>query len=239
VFNYVNLHVYHYAGNNPVKYVDPDGKVINLAVAGVGALIGAGVGSVSAFATGGSGKDIAAAAVGGAVTGGMAGLTMGGSLVVQVAAGALAGTAGYMANNIVKGESYTAEGIAGSAMGGATGVMAGATLNKLISAASNLVTQSRGYDPVSAIVKAATGKGNFSMGASATFAEADELGKAWVGEGYRTMSNGGGYVSKDGTRTFRFPTEKSSSYATTGVQANFERLVDNKVVSNGHLNITD
>jgi hypothetical protein len=27
VFNYVNLHVYHYAGNNPVKYVDPDGRI--------------------------------------------------------------------------------------------------------------------------------------------------------------------------------------------------------------------
>jgi len=26
VFNFVNLHVYHYAGNNPVKYVDPDGN---------------------------------------------------------------------------------------------------------------------------------------------------------------------------------------------------------------------
>jgi len=26
VYNYVNLHVYHYAGNNPVKYVDPDGN---------------------------------------------------------------------------------------------------------------------------------------------------------------------------------------------------------------------
>ena len=25
VFNYVNLHVYHYAGNNPVKYTDPTG----------------------------------------------------------------------------------------------------------------------------------------------------------------------------------------------------------------------
>ena len=26
VYNYVNLHVYHYAGNNPLKYTDPDGK---------------------------------------------------------------------------------------------------------------------------------------------------------------------------------------------------------------------
>jgi RHS repeat-associated protein len=30
VFNYVNLHAYHYAGNNPVKLVDPDGRKINL-----------------------------------------------------------------------------------------------------------------------------------------------------------------------------------------------------------------
>jgi len=27
VFNTVNLHAYHYAGNNPVKYTDPDGKI--------------------------------------------------------------------------------------------------------------------------------------------------------------------------------------------------------------------
>jgi hypothetical protein len=26
VFNTINLHLYHYAGNNPVKYTDPDGK---------------------------------------------------------------------------------------------------------------------------------------------------------------------------------------------------------------------
>jgi RHS repeat-associated protein len=30
VFNYVNLHVYHYAGNNPVKYVDPDGRILRI-----------------------------------------------------------------------------------------------------------------------------------------------------------------------------------------------------------------
>ncbi|WP_432891465.1 hypothetical protein [Treponema putidum] len=29
VFNVVNLHVYHYAGNNPIKYVDPTGRWIN------------------------------------------------------------------------------------------------------------------------------------------------------------------------------------------------------------------
>ncbi|WP_253721944.1 hypothetical protein [Treponema sp. OMZ 787] len=42
VFNVVNLHVYHYAGNNPVKYTDPDGRLIlmlglsNTAGAGTG-----------------------------------------------------------------------------------------------------------------------------------------------------------------------------------------------------------
>ncbi|MDR2185906.1 MAG: RHS repeat-associated core domain-containing protein [Treponema sp.] len=32
VFNYVNLHAYHYAGNNPVKYVDPDGRDVNSSI---------------------------------------------------------------------------------------------------------------------------------------------------------------------------------------------------------------
>ena len=31
VYNVVNLHLYHYAGNNPVKYMDPDGRDIDAA----------------------------------------------------------------------------------------------------------------------------------------------------------------------------------------------------------------
>jgi RHS repeat-associated protein len=30
VYNTVNLHVYHYAGNNPVKYTDPDGRTTEI-----------------------------------------------------------------------------------------------------------------------------------------------------------------------------------------------------------------
>jgi uncharacterized protein RhaS with RHS repeats len=29
IFNLVNLHTYHYAGNNPLKYTDPDGKEVS------------------------------------------------------------------------------------------------------------------------------------------------------------------------------------------------------------------
>jgi hypothetical protein len=37
VYNTVNLHLYHYAGNNPVKYTDPDGRFpVLVAAIGIG-----------------------------------------------------------------------------------------------------------------------------------------------------------------------------------------------------------
>lgn len=46
---------------------------------------------------------------------------------------------------------------------------------------------------------------------TATHEEADRLGKIWVGEGARQTS-GGGWLSRDGTRQYRPPTEKITIY---------------------------
>ena len=32
IYNSINMHLYHYAGNNPVKYTDPDGKYLQIFV---------------------------------------------------------------------------------------------------------------------------------------------------------------------------------------------------------------
>jgi len=142
VFNYVNLHAYHYAGNNPVKYVDPDGEVINIAAAGVGAVVGAGIGAASAYIAGGSTRDIIAAAAGGAVSGGIAGLTMGASLGVQIAGAGIAGMASYGTTQFIAGEPATLEGYAFNGAMGIASYGAGKLLNAGVSAVANKISQS-------------------------------------------------------------------------------------------------
>ena len=86
---------------------------------------------------------------------------------------------------------------------------------------------------------AAIGKGNFGIG-SATRAEADAMGKAWVGSGSRVSSNGKALISKDGLRQYRPPSQKPELGKT---QANFERRFPGQTTkewqSNGHLDIVD
>lgn len=83
---------------------------------------------------------------------------------------------------------------------------------------------------------------NYNIG-NGSAAEADQLGKTWVGDGAKRLSDASGWMSADGTRIYRSPTQKSSSFATTGVQANFETYVINPVTGqrvktgNGHLNV--
>lgn len=82
-------------------------------------------------------------------------------------------------------------------------------------------------------------KGNFGLG-NATTNEANALGEAWVGPGYRISKDGSSWVSADGLRVYRPPSAKpNSTQATTGVQANFEQKLTpgGRPISNGHLDI--
>ncbi|VEC02278.1 p120 [Cedecea lapagei] len=83
-------------------------------------------------------------------------------------------------------------------------------------------------------------KGNFGLG-QATAKDANALGEAWVGPGYRVSTDGTAWVSSDGLRVYRPPSSKPNSpHATTGVQANFEQKLTptGRPISNGHLDIT-
>ncbi|MGY2170248.1 hypothetical protein [Pseudomonas gingeri] len=85
---------------------------------------------------------------------------------------------------------------------------------------------------------------NFSIG-QGTSSEANQLGKPGLEMVRQKTSDGLGLISADGTRLYRPPTPKDSSFATTGVQANFEMYNINPVtgqrvkVSKGHLNVAD
>ena len=128
--------MYHYAGNNPVKYTDPDGQfAINAAAAVIGALSGAAIGAATTALAGGSGSDIAAAALGGAASGALVGVTLGGSLVGQAigatAMGAVSGIVGDVVTNAVSGNEITGESVAKAALGGAVGGLVGFGLGRI------------------------------------------------------------------------------------------------------------
>lgn len=77
-------------------------------------------------------------------------------------------------------------------------------------------------------------RGNYGIGSVGDVHQANKLGEMWVGPRYRAMSDGKGFVSRDGTKTFRFAEQKRDGT----MQANFQKLdADGKELSNGHLSI--
>ena len=110
----LSLNLYAYGHNNPITYYDPTGHAINLVSgaigAGLGFLIGAGSSIVvDAFKgefSGRNWKRYLGAGAQGAVVGGTAGLTMGGSLVATAAVGAASGAVGNVANQTIRNSGF-------------------------------------------------------------------------------------------------------------------------------------
>ncbi len=110
VFNVVNLHLYHYAGNNPIKYEDPNGEFATL----VGMIIGGIAGGVSALTQGHkfSSKGFWAGVAGGAVSGALSGLAVDitvatggiGAIPIIGAGGALGGGLGSITESLISND---------------------------------------------------------------------------------------------------------------------------------------
>ena len=110
VYNIVNLHLYHYAGNNPVKYTDPDGEFAAL----VGTIIGGIAGGLSALTQGHkfSSKGFWAGVAGGAVSGAISGLAVDitvatggtGAIAIMGAGGALGGSLGSITESLISND---------------------------------------------------------------------------------------------------------------------------------------
>ncbi|WP_315451020.1 RHS repeat-associated core domain-containing protein, partial [uncultured Treponema sp.] len=126
VFNVVNLHLYHYAGNNPVKYEDPTGKWIHIAIGAiVGGVINAGVSIIKQeLETGKIDLKKTAIAFGsGAVSGGLAATGVG--LVGQIVGNGAISTASYLVEERAEKGNFNGVNSTDIAINLATGLIAG------------------------------------------------------------------------------------------------------------------
>ena len=140
IFNVVNFQLYHYAGNNPVKYTDPDGNsatLIGLITGGIGGAISALIqgnefGSKK-FWAGVAGGVIAGTIAGAAVdltvlTGGTGGIALG----IIFTGGAIGGSAGSTIETLLSGEDLNVLNIIFDGIIGGLGNFAGYKAGKLL-----------------------------------------------------------------------------------------------------------
>jgi len=173
VFNVVNLHVYHYAGNNPVKYIDPDGRAVPAILGVIIVVVKSGIisaavsgvidvakqawesrGSSEGFSLDGkrTGAAMAGGFVAGTVTGGAgAGAGFLGSIAakgVTIAGGTVAGVAGSATttaiDNVSHGRPVSQNMVENIAVGSISGTISG-SLTKVSSVPYNAPSS---YKPI-------------------------------------------------------------------------------------------
>jgi len=136
---------YAFGFDNAVRFNDPDGQnpfvIAGLAGAAIGAVVGAGIeAGTQMYRNGGHVSDwhaVGGAAVQGGVTGGMAGLTGGTSLLRSGAVGAVSNVAGGIARNAYDGKPITVGSVAKDAAIGAAAGIAGHAAGKAVGAIAN------------------------------------------------------------------------------------------------------
>jgi hypothetical protein len=151
IFNYTNLHVYHYSNNNPVKYTDPDGKMpATIALGIIGALSSGAASIVTDLKKTGTvdwGK-AGTAAAGGAVAGMMIGSVIdtfgvsGVAMSTLVATGAMSSVVGGGITDTLQGNPLEPGKMVTDAVYGAAGVMLGESIGKLGELATGAVNSS-------------------------------------------------------------------------------------------------
>lgn len=138
---------YHFSYNNPVTYSDPDGRtpITGLIGAFIGGVVGGGIEAGMQLYNHGEISDwraVGGAAVQGAITGGVAGLTGGSSLLV--AAGG-ANVVGGIANRTIQGKGTTAgDVVVDATIGAGLGVVGKVVGNAVKGAADNLSKAAKG-----------------------------------------------------------------------------------------------
>jgi len=138
---------YQFGFDNAVRFNDPDGQNPFLIAAAAGAAIGAVVGGgieagTQMYRNGGHVSDwhaVGGAAIQGGVTGGMAGLTGGTSLLRSGAVGAVSNVAGGIARNVYDGKPVTVGSVAKDAAIGAAAGIAGHAASKAVGAIASRV----------------------------------------------------------------------------------------------------